>query len=141
MSVIHNSLARAHSKALVGPPGAGARCLMERASNWWAANNRHTEGRLKVPAWKVPCSMSRRTTTLIVSWGVLSTQFQEGLAGLRTEGFARALVFAGLAVQRGKSLVAQKVIPALQCGSRIGLAAPGPFAGQSGGSGQREVLL
>ena len=40
-----------------------------------------------------------------------------------------------------KPLVAQKVIPALQCGSRIGLAAPGPFAGQSGGSGQREVLL
>ena len=29
MSVIHNSLARAHSKALVGPPGAGAKCLME----------------------------------------------------------------------------------------------------------------
>ena len=34
ISVIHSWLARAHSKALVGPPnGEGGLCLMERASN------------------------------------------------------------------------------------------------------------
>ena len=69
MSVIHNSLARAHSKALVGPPEGGGKCLIERASNCSAASNRYTEGRLKVPGWRVPCSTSRRTSTLILSCG------------------------------------------------------------------------
>ena len=73
--------------------------------------------------------------------GILLTQLHNGLAGLGAQSFASALVFAGLAVQRVKTLVAQEVIPALQCGSRITFAAPGPFTGQGGGSGQREVLL
>src|SRR2546422_8564527 len=37
--------------------------------SWWAAKSRYTEGRLKVPAWRVPCSRSWRTRTLILSWG------------------------------------------------------------------------
>ena len=73
--------------------------------------------------------------------GIFLTPLQQGLAGFRTERLARAFVFARLAVERVKSLVAPKIIPAFQCGSRIAFAAPGPFAGQSGGSGQGEVLL
>ena len=65
---------------------------MERASNWWAANNRYTEGRLKVPGWRTPFSTSLAHHHLDLELRTLLTQFHDGLAGLGTERLARALV-------------------------------------------------
>jgi len=52
-----------------GAAGSGRQVLDGVSVQLMAANNRYTEGRLKVPAWSVPFSTSWRTTTLIVSWG------------------------------------------------------------------------
>ena len=68
-------------------------------------------------------------------------QRPQRLTGLGTQGFMGAFVFARLGLERGKTLVAEKIEPAFQCGSRIAFAAPGPLAGQGRGAGQREVLF
>ncbi len=73
-------------------------------------------------------------------FGVFLAPLHQRLAPLRAERLARAFVFAGLSVQGLEPLVAPQVIPALQSGGAVELAAPGPFAGQGGGPGQREVL-
>ena len=72
---------------------------------------------------------------------ILLPPLDQRLSGLRTERLAGALVLAGLALEGVKTLVAPKVVPALQRGGGVGFVAPGPFAGQRGGAGQREVLL
>ena len=132
--------------ALEGLGGTALRrdgwCLMERASNWWAARNRYTEGRLKVPGLERALLEELAHQHLDRELGILlpaqsrMAWHASGLSALRVP-----LSLRGLALQGVKTLVAPKVIPALQRGGRIGFAAPGPFAGQSGGSGQREVLL
>jgi len=42
-----------------------------------AARKRYTEGRLKAPDWRVPFSISWRTTPLMVSWGYFWRHFQQ----------------------------------------------------------------
>ena len=78
---------------------------------------------------------------LDLEMGMFAPPLQNRLAGFRAQRLAGALVLARPAVKGLKSLVAQKIIPALQGGGRIGFAAPGPFAGQDRGPGQCEVLL
>jgi hypothetical protein len=58
--------------------------------------------------------------------GILLAQLHDGLTGLRTEGLARAPVLTRLALERRETLVAEKIIPFLQSGGRIGFVAPGP---------------